>query len=50
MVILNGYNYLNSWLNLGHKRPKTMQKSVKILIFLPADPEEPKDLDLDPGA
>ena len=41
---------LNSGLNHGLKRPKMMQKSVKMPIFLPVDPEGPKDLDLDPSA
>ena len=50
MVILTGYINLNSGLNRGLKRPKTMQKSVNIPLFLPADPEGHKDLDLDPGA
>ena len=50
MVILTGYINLNSGLNRGLKRPKTMQKSVKMPIFLPVDPEGPKDRDLDPGA
>ena len=50
MVILIGYINLNSGLNQGLKRPKTMQKSVKMPILFPADPEGPKDLDLDPGA
>ena len=50
MVILTGYINLNSGLNRGLKRPKTMQKSVKMPILFPVDPEGPKDLDLDPGA
>ena len=50
MVILTGYINLNSGLNQGLKRPKMMQKKVKIPIFLPADSEGPKDRDLDPGA
>ena len=41
---------LNSGLNHGLKRPKMMQKSVKMPIFLPVDPEGPKDRDLDPSA
>ena len=50
MVILIGYINLNSGLNQGLERPKTMQKSVKMPIFLPVDPEGPKDRDLDPSA
>ena len=50
MVILTGYINLNSGLNQGLKRPKMMQKRLKIPFFLPADPEGHKDLDLDLGA
>ena len=41
MVILTSYSnlYLNSGLNHGLKQPKMKQKSAKIPIFLPFDPE-----------
>ena len=35
---------------MASKDPKRCKKSVKIPIFLPADPDGPKDRDLDPGA
>ena len=51
MVILNiyVYRYLKLMLNQRSNRPKMMKKSAKMPIFLPVDPEGPKDRDLDPG-
>ena len=52
MVILNiyVYRYLKLMLNQRSNRPKMMKKSAKMPIFLPVDPEGPKDRDLDPSA
>ena len=48
---MNGYfDHRDIVISILDKRPKMVQKSAEMPIFLPADPKGPKDSDLDPGA